>query len=347
MTEPMLRPEFAALTVYRRDDTPVTWDLSDNTNLFGSAPSALASLATWAGRSPSRYPTAGADRLRTALGDWLGVGPDHIVVGCGSNDMLDAAMRAFGVPGTPMAVSVPTFVMATHFGIANSLRILPVPTRPDGDLDVDALLATGAPLIYLATPNNPSGRAATPERVMQLLDRAPGIVILDEAYTEYLGSSWAPVAAARPNVVVTRTFSKAWGLAGLRIGYAVGSVRLVDEIAKARGPYKLNAVAEQGASAAVEEDRAWLDGVVRETRAARDRLTSALVALGYSPLRSDANFVSVPVPDAAAAARALAERGVAVRATSGRPVLGDLLRITVGPPPAMAALLEALEALPR
>lgn len=347
MTPPKLRPEFASLTVYRRDDAPATWDLSDNTNLFGSAPSALVSLAAWAGRTPSRYPTAGTDRLRTAIADWLGVLPGNIVAGCGSNDMLDAAMRAFGVPGAVMACTTPTFVMAAHFGTANSLRVVPVPSLPDGEPDVPALLATNAPLIYLATPNNPSGHAASPGAVASLIERAPGIVILDEAYTEYLGATWATTAAARENLVVTRTFSKAWGLAGLRIGYAVGSTRLVDEIAKARGPYKVSAVAEQAAAAAVEQDRDWLDAVVRETRTVRQQFVTDLEALGFAPLPSDANFVSVPVPDAEAAARQLATSGISVRATSGRPVSGDLLRITVGPPDAMAAVIEAMKELSR
>ncbi len=344
---PPLRPELAGLTVYRRDEALYRWDLSDNTNLFGSAPSALAAVSSWAGRSPSRYPTAGTDHLRLALAEWLGVAADQIVAGCGSNDMLDAAMRAFGAPGSRMAYAAPTFVMASHFAAANSLDVVVVPTPAGGEPDIAALIATGARVIYLATPNNPSGRAASPGAVEELFDRAPGVVILDEAYTEYLGSSWAAVAAGRDNVVVTRTFSKAWGLAGLRIGYAVGAARLVDEMAKARGPYKVNAVAEQAAAAAVENDRAWLAAVCDQTRQARVALGASLKGLGFAVLPSDANFVSVLVPDARRIATALEARGIAVRAMVGVAGLGALLRITVGPEPAMAALVAAMAEVPR
>ena len=347
MSELALRPAYAGLEVYRRDDTPLRYDLSDNTNLFGSAPSALASLATWADRSPARYPSAGTGRLRAALAGWLGVSPDQIVAGCGSNDILDSAMRAFGAPGSVMAYAAPTFVMAGHFALANSLSAVAVPTDDEGAPDVGALVATGARLIYLATPNNPTGRAAGPDAVRKLVDRAPGVVILDQAYSEYHDESWASVAAGRDNVVVTRTFSKAWGLAGLRLGYAVGSARLVEEVAKARGPYKVNAIVEEAAAAAVEHDQAWVARVVAETRAARIRLGQSLRALGFAVLPSDANFLAVRVVDARWAADALAARGITVRAMTKVPVFGDLLRITIGPDPMMTALVEAMAGLPR
>ena len=343
----MTRAGYEDLTVYRHESREAECDLSDNTNLFGSAPSALASLAAWAGGDPARYPTPGNEGLRDALASWLGVGSHQIVGGCGSNDILDSAMRALGNPGSVLAYTSPTFVMTPHFAKANSLELVPVPTRPDGQPDVEALLGTRAPLIYVASPNNPSGVAAAIGRIRLLADRAPGVVIVDEAYTEYLGSSWAAEAIKRDNVLVTRTFSKAWGLAGLRIGYGVGSAALVLEVEKARGPYKVSAVAEQAAAAAVRNDQAWLEEVVRKTRVIRQATALRLRGLGFAVSSSDANFVAVTVTNAAEAGAFLAARGIAVRAMTAVPVVGDVLRITIGPEPLMDRLVEAMSQLPR
>jgi histidinol-phosphate aminotransferase len=337
------RPGYQDLTVYRHDDHPIEIDLSDNTNLFGSAPSALASLASWSSASPARYPSAGTTDLRTALGEWLGVDRDAIVGGCGSNDVLDSAMRALGVPGSALAYTSPTFVMTSHFAAANSLRPVAVPELPDGNPDVEGLLATGAPLIYVASPNNPSGKAASRAAIAALLDRAPGVVILDEAYTEFTGKTWVRDAVARGNVLVTRTFSKAWGLAGLRLGYGVGSPALVLEVEKARGPFKVNAVAERAATAAVLGDQDWLAGIIDQVRASRTAVIAALRASGFRVGDADANFIAVPVQDARTASATLNAAGIAVRAFVGIPGVGDLLRVTIGPEPMMARLIAALK----
>jgi histidinol-phosphate aminotransferase len=306
----------------------------------------VAALRAWA-LDPSRYPSAATRALREAIADYIGVAPDNVVCGCGSNDILDSAMRALAEPGSRMAFAAPTFVMTSHFAQANSLVPVPVPIRPDGDCDAEALLAVDAALRYVATPNNPTGRAASPAELDRLLDGATGAVVLDEAYAEFADASRAREAVERGNVLVTRTFSKAWGLAGLRLGYGIGAAPLVWELEKARGPFKVNAIAELAATAALRNDRAWLADVIARTRAARTALTEALRALGYEVFRSDANFVGVKVSDAAAAATFLRERGIAVRPFVGTPVVGDLLRITVGPEDAMARLVEGLRELPR
>lgn len=341
------RPAYESLTVYRQEAPRVPVDLSDNTNLFGSAPSAVASLAAWADRSPARYPTLVTADLREAIAAWQGVAADEVVGGCGSNDVLDAVMRAFGEPGRRLAYTSPTFVMTPHFAAANSLVPVPVPTLADGSPDVPALLATGAEIIYLASPNNPSGRAAPSAALTTLLDRAPGLVILDEAYVEYAGGSRAAEAPGRGNVLVTRTFSKAWGLAGLRLGYGIGARDLVLEVEKARGPYKVNAIAERAAVAAVRQDQDWLADLIARTTASRRRVIDRLAALGFPVADSDANFIAVPVKDARQAAAVLADRGVAVRAFVAAPVVGDVLRVTIGPDDMMAAFLDGMAEVAR
>jgi histidinol-phosphate aminotransferase len=340
------RPAYRDLEVYRTEVGAVDWVLSENTNLFGSAPSAVAVLREWA-HDPSRYPSVSTKALREAIAEWIGVEPDQVVCGCGSNDIIDASMRALAEPGARMAYAAPTFVMTAHFAAANSLRPTPVPVRPDGDCDAAAMLATGAAFYYLASPNNPTGRAASAGELDRLLDGAKGIVLLDEAYAEFSERSRAREAVERGNLLVTRTFSKVWGLAGLRLGYGIGAAPLVWELEKARGPFKVNAVAELAAAAAVRNDQAWMTGIVARVRAARTALTQSLRALGYEVFQSEANFIGVKVPDALAAARFLKDRGLGVRAFPKAPVLGDLLRITVGPEEAMARLTDAMGQLPR
>ncbi len=340
------RPAYKDLDVYRTEAGVVEFGLSDNTNLFGSAPSAVTVLREWA-LDPSRYPSVSTAALRGAIAAWLGVSSDNVVCGCGSNDIIDSAMRALVEPGSRAAYAAPTFVMTRHFAAANSLEPMAIPIRPDGDLDAERLLEADARLYYVATPNNPTGRAASPAELDRLLDRARGVVVLDEAYAEFAGQSRVREAVERGNVLVTRTFSKAWGLAGLRLGYGIGAAPLVWELEKARGPFKVNALAEQAATAAVERDQAWLSEVIARTKTARTSLTETLTKLGYGVFRSDANFVCVRVPDALAAARSLQESGLGVRPFPKTPVLGEVLRITVGPEEPMTRLVAAMEALGR
>jgi histidinol-phosphate/aromatic aminotransferase/cobyric acid decarboxylase-like protein len=144
-------------------------------------------------------------------------------------------------------------------------------------------------------------------------------------------------------VLVVRTMSKAFGLAGLRVGYAVGTPALVAEVEKSRGPYKVSIAGECAAVAALTQDRAWVSDRVAEARVARSRLAESLRALRLNPLPSQANFLLVPVPRAIALARRLRELGVAARAFEALPAVGDALRITVGPAPMMDRLLAALE----
>lgn len=341
------REGYRDLRVYRTEAGPVEIDLSDNTNLFGAAPAALAAMADWARVAPSRYPSAGTGPLREGLARWLGVRPDNIVGGCGSNDVLDASMRALAEPGWRLAYAAPTFVMTSHFAAANSLTPVAVPVLSTGEPDVDRMLATGAELIYLASPNNPSGKAASREAVDRLLERAPRLVILDEAYVEFSGGSRVLDAVASGRAVVTRTFSKAWGLAGLRVGYAVAAAAVIEEIEKARGPYKVNAVAERAAAAAVVNDQPWVAGVVAEVRAARADLVTRLAVAGFDSYPSDANFIAVAVANATEAAAVLARHGIGVRAFPGAPVFGDVLRITVGPAAVRDRLVAAFADVPR
>jgi histidinol-phosphate/aromatic aminotransferase/cobyric acid decarboxylase-like protein len=170
------------------------------------------------------------------------------------------------------------------------------------------------------------------------------VVFIDEAYAEFSGVSAVDLAMRVDNLLVVRTMSKAFGLAGLRIGYAIGAPALVRDVEKSRGPYKLSSVAEQMALAALRHDMDWVHAHVALAVENRNRLAAALRARGYTPLDSHANYVCVPVANAVDVGQALRARGVAARPFVGLPHVGDTLRISVGPWELVERFLEAFDA---
>ncbi len=333
---------YRPISLYAPDRTPCDVDLSDNTNLFGVPPAAERAVRQAALASFTRYPAVYANELKRELARYVGVAPEQVVTGCGSDDVLDSALRAFAEPGERLAFPEPSFAMMPLFSRMNGLEPVAVPLRPDFSLDVDALVRTEAKVIYVCSPNNPTGHTAARGELERLLERAPGVVLLDEAYAEFADDTWVAEAPNRERLVVVRTLSKAFGLAGLRVGYAVGPEPLVVEVEKSRGPYKVSAVAERAALAALEGDIGWVRARVAEVRENRVRLARALTSRGFAPLPSSANFVLVPVPDAKGLTRALRERGVAVRPFEGLCGVGDAIRVSVGPWPMLERFLDAL-----
>jgi histidinol-phosphate aminotransferase len=262
-------------------------------------------------------------------------------VGCGSDDLLAAAFHALAEPGATLAYSTPTFSMVEPFARAARLVEAPVRFRADEGLDADALLAKGAALTYVCSPNNPTGAAAGADALARVLEGARGAVVVDEAYAEFAAGGLAPAVRVRPGVVVLRTLSKAFGLAGLRVGYAVGEPETVRRLAATLGPYRVGVVSERGAVAALRSDRGWVRERVGEACAARERFAAALRALGFAPLPSAANFLLVPVADAEATAADLAGRGVRVRAFRGLAGIRDAVRVTVAPWPLLERAVAA------
>lgn len=340
------RAAYADVPLYDPKRVPTPTDLSDNTNLWGIPPAAERMLRELPWQRVTRYPSLYAAELKTALAATAGVTPDMVVTGCGSDDILDSAMRAFGDPGMLVAYSDPTFAMVPIFSRMNALRAVGVPELASGVPDVDALLATGADVLYLCAPNNPTGRLIPRPLLERLLRDFPGYVILDEAYIEFAGAgaSHVPLLAANPRLLLVRTMSKAYGLAGMRVGYALGQPALVAEVEKSRGPYKVNAIAETVALAALTADRAWVDQHIALAVEHRLRLEQVLREMGLSPIPSSANFTLVPVDACVEVGAAMRARGVAVRPFPALPHVGDALRISVGPWEVVQQAIDALRA---
>jgi histidinol-phosphate aminotransferase len=352
----LAREGMGALPLYAPDLVDCAVDLSDNTNLWGAPPAALRALREAPVASLSRYPTLYSEPLRAALLEYVGLSGAPgvgVVTGCGSDDVLDSTMRAFGAAGDSIAYSAPTFSMIPVLAKLNGLIPLPIPFAAEFDVDAERLVDAGAKITYLCAPNNPTGTAVSRRAVEYVVANARGIVLIDEAYAEFAPEVFADLVALNERVVIARTFSKAFGLAGLRVGYGVGSSDVVRLIERARGPFKVNTLAERTVLAALEDSPDGL-GWVREhaTLAVvnRARLIDGLHEIGLTALPSAANFVMVPTPRAVDVFRDMSKRGVLVRAFTAMPrdlavfaeCSGAALRIGVGPWEMMQTMLDVL-----
>ena len=336
--------------LYAPDRRPVAVNLSDNTNRWGAPPAASRTLADTS-VSAARYPEAYSAPLKAALADYVGVDPSMIVVGAGSDGVLDAAIRAFGEPGELLCLPWPSFEMIPTFGRVNGLRVEQIMFTETGDIDERALAAANPSITYLCSPNNPTGGLIPRATIERVIENSRGLVIVDEAYVEFSGVSVIDLVSHSPRLLVARTLSKAFGLAGLRVGYGVAQASVVRQVEKSRGPYTVSGPAERAATAAVWEDRAWVREQAALATTNRDRLIGELRERGASPLPSAANFVLVPESAAVAIARHMRDAGVAVRAFAGLnypdPSLqatgGNALRLSVGPWSEMTTLLDAFD----
>ena len=366
------RDDYADLRTYDPGRLPTEIDLSDNTNLWGPGEAVKEALAAIDASVITRYPAVYADRLRSALAESVGVKPENVTTGCGSDDVIDSTMRAFAAPGDRAAYPWPTFGMVQSFARMNGLEPIPVPLRSDLELDVEAILATRAEITYICRPNNPTGTLFRRADVAAIVARAHGLVVLDEAYIDFSGDDLAALAIESGRAVVLRTFSKVYGLAGLRVGFAIGPAPVIAEIEKSRGPYKVSGLAEAAALAALAAGRSEVERTIGLTIENRSRLVDALESIGLTVLPSGANFVLVRLPEgfqAQPVSTVLRRFGVAVRPfadlfgpavihSNKKPALepspipgvmlsGDWLRVTIGPWPMMQRFLDAFQAAVR
>lgn len=329
---------------------PAPVSLADNANAWGMPPAAARALAGAAGRAESSYPSPYGETLKATLAEHLSVGRETIVTGCGSDGVLDPAIRAFGAPGARLAFPAPTFSMIPDFARVNGVEGIPVPLGDDLDIDADALLATRAEIIYLCSPNNPTGSALTREEIERVYDETGAIVVLDQAYVEFGGYDAIPLLDGRPRLVVLRTYSKAMAMAGLRAGYMLAHPALAAEVHKAKLPYNINFFSEF-AAAEVMRARELLQPNVEKIRAERDRLAEELQQIpGIRVFPTAANFLLFRVESPAITHtevfdRLLEEHGVLVRDVSKYPMLERCLRVNAGTPAEDDVFLNGLRSI--
>ena len=331
-------------------------DLSDNTNLWGAPPAALRVLRQASAEALSRYPSVYSEPLHEAILRYVvlsGVAGIGVVTGCGSDDVIDSTMRAFGEPGDRIVFSSPTFSMIPLLARLNGLDPIAIPLTGAFDLDAERIVNANAKITYLCAPNNPTATPVSRAAVEYVVANAQGIVLLDEAYAEFAPETFIQLVERSERLVVARTFSKAFGLAGLRVGLGVGSVHLTRIVERARGPYKVGALAERAVLAVLDSSSDGVDWVRAQAVLAidnRERLISSLRHAGFDPLPSAANFVLVPTTRAPEIAQRMRAGGVLVRSFTGLPLEidafakagGSALRIGVGPWDMMQTMLSVL-----
>jgi histidinol-phosphate aminotransferase len=290
---------------------------------------------TGSGPPLNRYPDPRCGALRSALAGWLNVEEDRLWIGNGSDEALDLLLRVFVSPGEAVAICTPTYGMYDITARANGAAIRNVPLDADFDLDPETVAANaiGSKIIFICSPNNPTGNRFAREKVERLLSEFDGIVVIDEAYIEFSdASSLVALVESHRNLVVLRTLSKAWGLAGARVGYLIADPEIIDCLDRINLPYPLNALSAAAGCEALARPELMQErvaGIVAE----RERLRQQLAGLGLRVFPSDANFLLVRVADGSNLYRRLAEDcGIVVRDRSGVPRLKDCIRISIGRP---------------
>ncbi|WP_454194557.1 histidinol-phosphate transaminase [Nocardia sp. Marseille-Q1738] len=332
-----IRPDLDSIPAYAPGRShPGAVKLASNETTFGPLPAAAKAIAE-AAELANRYPDNQVAELRAALADFLGVGFDNVAVGCGSVALCQELVQITCASPSDEVLfawrSFEAYPIVTQVGNATTVQ---VPLTADQVHDLDALAAAvteRTKLIFVCNPNNPTGTAVGKAELSRFLDAVPPhvLVVLDEAYYEYLRLADHPdgveLGRTRPNVVVLRTFSKAYGLAGLRVGYAVGDPAVITALLKVHIPFSVNRLAQAAAIASLEARHELLDRT-NLLVAERGRVRDALVAAGYRVPPSQANFVWLPLGERSAEfGEASAAAGVLVR-----PYGTDGVRVTVGDP---------------
>lgn len=346
---PAPRPDLGDLTPYRSsplDGARVV--LHANENPYPPPETVMAEiLERTASLELNRYPVAEAETLRRTLAGYAGVDADWVHVGDGSNEVLLQACLAFGGPGRTALVFEPTYRMQHRQARIAGTAVAELPRRGDFTVDVDAAeraLAEIAPsLVFICTPNNPTGTLTPPEDLLRLAAAAPGLLVVDEAYFEFSGQTFLGHLADHPNVLVVRTLSKAFRLASVRLGYGIAHPDVLTELARVRMPYGQSAFTLLAAEVVVRRSAEVLDRVP-ELCAERDRLAGALSGLGAEVFASAANFVLFRPPDAQAVLDVLGEAGIVVRDFRSLPGTEGCLRVTAGRPDENDAFLRAASA---
>jgi len=295
----------------------------------------------------SRYPALLAVPLAEKLSELLKVPKDWVLVGHGSNELIWALIQAVLGRGDRVVVPVPAFALFTHYPKIVEAELVEVPVREDLAFDVERLLSeAGNPetkLTLLASPNSPTGAALALRDVEHLCQATRGLVLLDEAYFQFAKANALGLLADHPNLILLRSFSKAFHLAGMRVGYLLARPEIAGAVSKAKLPFSVDALAQTAVMAMLARQD-WVDEKVGYIVRERERLFQKLGKLpGVRPYPSQANFILFRVPDSRKVFDGLLEQGILIRDVSHYPLLANCLRVTVGLESENDAFMKALK----
>lgn len=297
-----------------------------------------------------RYPDPAQNQLRNLIARWRGVRPENVFVGVGSDEGIDLAYRLFCKPGRDRVTTTPpTYGMYNVSANIHEVAVDEVLLEKENfQPHVDAILEAATPdtkILFLCSPNNPTGNSFDEERITRLLEEFSGIIVLDEAYIDFSKQkSWAQKVVQYPNLIVLQTMSKSFGLAGIRLGIAFADEELISYMMKIKAPYNINKLTAQYAIRAFEKldtIRFNIDSIRKEREQLADKLKRLNIVRKIHP--SEANFLLVKFDNARKLYQKLAGNGIIVRYRGNEPLCDDCLRITVGTPDENERLISALK----
>jgi histidinol-phosphate aminotransferase len=351
--EKLVRAAIHHLPLYTREEAPVDKParvvrLDWNESPYGPSPRALEALAAVA--THNRYPEFDAWALRDAIGRYAGVPGNRIVAGAGLDNVLETLMLLLIDHGDRVIISEPTFMVYELLVRGHGGEAVNVPLNRDFQLDARGILDAiddRTKLIMICNPNNPTGNLLSPDAIEQIVANAPCLVAIDEAYAEFAGGSYRDMMDAHPNLAVLRTLSKFAGLAGMRVGYGIFPESLMPYLMRVMPGFCNVSAAASAAAIAALADGDYNQAIIARIVSDRETLAEHLRQIpGVEPLPSATNFllVRLPVANAGAVVRELANRGVYVR-HFGNPAFGiaDCLRVSIGTPDDNAIFAEQLE----
>ena len=338
----IMRSTTRSFKKYYNPDVGKELRLDTNTNVLGSNPAAERYLREQK-VDLNGYPNTYSDGLRDALADLYGLERENFVVGSGSDEMLDVSFKTFTEWGDICTVPFPSYTLYDYFAEMNGGKSVSSDLTEDFQLDVDDIIRSRGKLAIISTPNNPTGNSFRQKDIEDILARFNGIVIVDEAYGEYSDNTMIPKIGEFDNLIVLRTFSKAYALAAMRVGYAISNLDIADMMNSVKIPYSLNSLSEGAAIAAVKDQnfiKKSKEMVVRE----RPKLEKALMKCGFEPFESDSNFILAKSPmDHTELTANLKEEGIMIRDFGKKRRTEGCVRVTVGTAEMNELLISKIE----
>jgi histidinol-phosphate aminotransferase len=321
--------------------------MDTSTNPLGCNPAGCKAVAECAGMDLDQYPSTYSDGLRDELARFYGLRRDNFVVGNGSDEMLDILFKTFMEPGETVITAYPAYSLHGFFVRINGGKVTQIDLDDDFQLDVEGINSAKGKMVIICTPNNPTSNLLRPEDVRAVVEGCDRPVVVDEAYGEFAGDSFMPLVDKYENLIVTRTFSKAYGLAGMRVGYMASNLAMANVMQTVKIPYSLNRVSEHVAVAALKDQsyvRKSVDTVNRE----RKHLNDGLTRLGFHVFPSEANFILFRSPrESSKLVSRLADKGVLIRDFGRLRRLENCVRTTIGTREMNDTLLAKLEEVVR
>jgi histidinol-phosphate aminotransferase len=343
----LIRPEVRALTAYHVDETPVRIKLDAMENPFSLPAAVRKQLGTVLQQAKiNLYPDPSGKELKKAIASLWKMNPDRMILGNGSDELIQAIILAFG---GPVLVPSPTFAMYEITSRALAQQVVTVPLDDTFDIDADGLIKKAkqikARVIFLASPNNPTGNRFSDKAVRKILDNTNAAVVIDEAYYSFSGKSWLPQLNKYPNMILLRTLSKI-GFAGLRVGVLTASREIVNELNKIRLPYNINSLSQAAAVTALKQ-KAVINRQISILISEREKLYNTLSRLpGLTVYPSETNFILMRTSsDATLIYQKLKKTGILVKNLNKPGPLKNCLRVTVGTPEENREFLKALKTI--